>query len=182
MSGKRDYYEILGIDRNSNASEIKNAFRSLARKYHPDKNQGDPESEIKFKENEKVISTLKSKLMTSQGDDLTSGAIKIKDFNFLAAKVEKIEPNELREMIDKIKTKLKTAVIILASHDHSKVSIAVGITDNLTDRFKAGVIAKTMGEQLGGKGGGRDNMAMAGGTKIDSLDLALSDIKDYLNQ
>ena len=156
------------------AKELSTSANDIADKLHQFLSQ--------FKENEKVISTLKSKLMTSQGDDLTAGAIKIKDFNFLAAKVEKIEPNELREMIDKIKTKLKTAVIILASHDHSKVSIAVGITDNLTDRFKAGVIAKTMGEQLGGKGGGRDNMAMAGGTKIDSLDLALSDIKDYLNQ
>ena len=156
------------------AKELSTSANDIADKLHQFLSQ--------FKENEKVISTLKSKLMTSQGDDLTSGAIKIKDFNFLAAKVEKIEPNELREMIDKIKTKLKTAVIILASHDHSKVSIAVGITDNLTDRFKAGMIAKTMGEQLGGKGGGRDNMAMAGGTKIDSLDLALSDIKDYLNQ
>ena len=156
------------------AKELSTSANDIADKLHQFLSQ--------FKENEKVISTLKSKLMTSQGDDLTSGAIKIKDFNFLAAKVEKIEPNELREMIDKIKTKLKTAVIILASHDHSKVSIAVGITDNLTDRFKAGVIAKAMGEQLGGKGGGRDNMAMAGGTKIDSLDLALSDIKDYLNQ
>ena len=156
------------------AKELSTSANDIADKLHQFLSQ--------FKENEKVISTLKSKLMNSQGDDLTSGAIKIKDFNFLAAKVEKIEPNELREMIDKIKTKLKTAVIILASHDHSKVSIAVGITDNLTDRFKAGVIAKTMGEQLGGKGGGRDNMAMAGGTKIDSLDLALSDIKDYLNQ
>jgi len=156
------------------AKELSTSANDIADKLHQFLSQ--------FKENEKVISTLKSKLMTSQGDDLTSGAIKIKDFNFLAAKVEKIEPNELREMIDKIKTKLKTAVIILASHDQSKVSIAVGITDNLTDRFKAGVIAKTMGEQLGGKGGGRDNMAMAGGTKIDSLDLALSDIKDYLNQ
>ena len=158
----------------SMAKELSTSANDIADKLHQFLSQ--------FKENEKVISTLKSKLMTSQGDDLTAGAIKIKDFNFLAAKVEKIEPNELREMIDKIKTKLKTAVIILASHDHSKVSIAVGITDNLTDRFKAGVIAKTMGEQLGGKGGGRDNMAMAGGTKIDSLDLALSDIKDYLNQ
>ena len=156
------------------AKELSTSANDIADKLHQFLSQ--------FKENEKVISTLKSKLMTSQGDDLTAGAIKIKDFNFLAAKVEKIEPNELREMIDKIKTKLKTAVIILASHDQSKVSIAVGITDNLTDRFKAGVIAKTMGEQLGGKGGGRDNMAMAGGTKIDSLDLALSDIKDYLNQ
>ena len=156
------------------AKELSTSANDIADKLHQFLSQ--------FKENEKVISTLKSKLMNSQGDDLTSGAIKIKDFNFLAAKVEKIEPNELREMIDKIKTKLKTAVIILASHDQSKVSIAVGITDNLTDRFKAGVIAKTMGEQLGGKGGGRDNMAMAGGTKIDSLDLALSDIKDYLNQ
>ena len=58
MSGKRDYYEILGIDRNSNASEIKNAFRSLARKYHPDKNQGDPESEIKFKEVQEAYAVL----------------------------------------------------------------------------------------------------------------------------
>ena len=135
-----------------------------------------------FKENEKAISTLKTKLMNNQGEDLTSSAIKIKDFNFLAAQVENTGPNELREMIDKIKTKLKTAVIILATHDNSKISLAVGITDDLTDRFKAGAIAKIMGEQLGGKGGGRDNMAMAGGSKISSLDLVLSDIKNYLNQ
>jgi curved DNA-binding protein CbpA len=58
MSGKRDYYEILEITRNSNASEIKNAFRSLARKYHPDKNQGDPESEVKFKEVQEAYAVL----------------------------------------------------------------------------------------------------------------------------
>ena len=132
--------------------------------------------------NDKAISTLKTKLLNNQGEDLTSGAIKIKDFNFLAAQVENTGPNELREMIDKIKTKLKTAVIILATHDNSKISLAVGVTDDLTDRFKAGAIAKIIGEQLGGKGGGRDNMAMAGGSKISSLDLVLSDIKNYLNQ
>ena len=58
MSAKRDYYEILGIQRNSSASEIKNAFRSLARKYHPDKNKGDPDSEIKFKEVQEAYAVL----------------------------------------------------------------------------------------------------------------------------
>ena len=165
-----DYQHLIGTvakELNVNSNEVVGKLNQLL---------------SQFKENEKVINSLKSKLMKSQGDDLTKNVIKIKDFNFLAAKVENVGPNELREMIDKIKTKLKTAVIILASHDNTKVSLAVGVSDNLTDRFKAGIIAKTIGEKLGGKGGGRDNMAMAGGSKIDSIDLAFKDIKIYLNK
>ena len=79
--------------------------------------------------------------------------------------VNNLGANELREMIDNLKEKLQSAVIILGSHANGKVSFAVGITDNLTGKIKAGEIAKQLGESVGGKGGGRDNFAMAGGSE-----------------
>ena len=85
-------------------------------------------------------------------------------------------------MIDNLKKKLKTAVIILASSHEGKVSFAVGVTDNLTDEVDAGEIAKSLGEAVNGKGGGRKNMAMAGGTNISMIDTAMSDIQKKLSK
>ncbi len=119
-----------------------------------------------LKENEKIQNQLKSELALSQTDEILSNVSKIGNFNYLSQVIDNQGPNELRDMIDKLKLKLKTAVIILASVKNSNVTFAVGVTDNLTDKIDAGSIAKTLGEKVGGKGGGRKNMAMAGGTNI----------------
>ena len=133
-----------------------------------------------LKDNEKIISQLKSKIAGSEGNDLVGQAIDTGKYQFLGVSVDRVEANELREMIDNLKEKFQSAVIILGSHSNNKVSFAVGVTDNLTQEIKAGDIAKLLGEAVGGKGGGRDNMAMAGGPNIQLIDKAISQIKDYL--
>jgi len=133
-----------------------------------------------LKDNEKIISQLKSKIAGSEGSDLVGQAIDTGKYQFLGVCVDRVEANELREMIDNLKEKFQSAVIILGSHSNNKVSFAVGVTDNLTQEIKAGDIAKLLGEAGGGKGGGRDNMAMAGGPNIQLIDEAISQIKDHL--
>ncbi len=135
-----------------------------------------------LKNNEKELATLRSKIASNQSDELTSNAIEIKNFSYLGTRVDNKNANELREMIDKIKTKLKSAVIILASEESDKVSFAIGVTDNLTQTIKAGEIAKFIGEIVGGKGGGRDNMAMAGGPNIKEIDQALKAAQNLLSK
>ena len=135
-----------------------------------------------LKLNEKTISQLKSKIAGSEGNELINQAIPIHDYQFLGVTVEEIGTNELREMIDNLKEKLQSAVIILGSHVNGKVSFAVGITDNLTGKIKADEIAKQLGEVVGGKGGGRDNLAMAGGSDTNSMDIAIQKIKDQLQK
>jgi alanyl-tRNA synthetase len=135
-----------------------------------------------LKNNEKELATLRSKIASNQSDELTSNAIEIKNFSYLGTRVDNKNANELREMIDKIKTKLKSAVIILASEESDKVSFAIGVTDNLTQTIKAGEIAKFIGEIVGGKGGGRDNMAMAGGPNTQEIDQALKSAQNLLSK
>ena len=135
-----------------------------------------------LKNNEKELAALRSKIASNQSDELTSNAIEIKNFSYLGTRVDNKNANELREMIDKIKTKLKSAVIILASEESDKVSFAIGVTDNLTQTIKAGEIAKFIGEIVGGKGGGRDNMAMAGGPSTQEIDKALKAAQNLLSK
>jgi len=137
---------------------------------------------LQIKDSEKIINQLKSKLASSEGDELLSQIIKIKSFSYLATTLENQGPNQLREMIDNLKEKLKTAVIILASINKGKVSFAVGVTDDLTSDIDAGEIAKYLGETVSGKGGGRKNMAMAGGTNTSMIDTAMSNVQENLSK
>jgi alanyl-tRNA synthetase len=134
-----------------------------------------------LKENEKKQNQLKSELALSQTDELLSKSSKINNFEYLNQVIENQGPNELRDMIDKLKLKLKTAVIILASVKDSNVTFAVGVTDNLTDKIDAGSIAKILGEKVGGKGGGRKNMAMAGGTNTKLVQEAFKLVQTNLS-
>ena len=134
------------------------------------------------KENEKLIYDLKSKIASKEGEELIKKAINIKNYSFLGEVIEGQDANQLREMIDKLKNILKSAVIILCSTNDDKVSFAVGVTDNLTKTIDAGVIAKLLGEKVGGKGGGRKNMAMAGGNKIKKIPEAMNLIQENLTK
>ena len=137
---------------------------------------------IQIKDNDKLINQLKSKLASSEGEELLGQTIKIKSFSYLAKTLDNQGPNELREMIDNLKKKLGTAVIILASINDGKASFAVGVSDDLTNEIDAGEIAKYLGESVNGKGGGRKNMAMAGGTNISMIDTAMSNVKKNLSK
>ena len=129
---------------------------------------------------EKELARLKSKLASSQGDDLVSQATDIAGVKMLAATLEGADANALRETMDKLKDKLKSAAIVLASVNDGKVSLAAGVTPDLISKIKAGELVKFVAQQVGGKGGGKPDMAMAGGTDASQLPKALASVKDWV--
>lgn len=130
---------------------------------------------------EKELARLKSKLASNQGDDLVSQAIDINGVKVLAATVEGADANALRETMDKLKDKLKSAVIVLASVNDGKVSLAAGVTADLTAKIKAGELVNFVALQVGGKGGGKPDMAMAGGTNASALPAALASVNAWVS-
>lgn len=131
---------------------------------------------------EKELARLKSKLASTQGDDLVSQAIELAGIKVLAATLEGADANALRETMDKLKDKLKSAAIVLASVNEGKVSLAAGVTNDLITKLKAGELVNHVASQVGGKGGGKPDMAMAGGTDASSLPKALASVKDWVTQ
>jgi alanyl-tRNA synthetase len=129
---------------------------------------------------EKELARLKSKLASSQGDDLATQAVAIAGSNVLAAMLEGADANTLRETMDKLKDKLKSAAIVLASVNDGKVSLAAGVTADLTGKIKAGELVNFVALQVGGKGGGKPDMAMAGGTDASQLPKALASVQDWV--
>lgn len=128
---------------------------------------------------EKELARLKSKLASSQGDDLATQAQDVNGAKVLAATLEGADANALRETMDKLKDKLKSAVIVLASVSDGKVSLAAGVTADLTGKVKAGELVNHVAGQVGGKGGGKPDMAMAGGTEPANLPQALASVKAW---
>ncbi|MDX1796355.1 MAG: alanine--tRNA ligase, partial [Hydrogenovibrio sp.] len=131
------------------------------------------------KELEKQLKQLQSKLASTQGDDLANSAIKVGEVNVLAAKLEGADVNTLRETLDKLKDKLEPAVIVLAAVDGDKVSLVAGVSKPVTQTFKAGELVNHVAQQVGGKGGGRPDMAQAGGKDPSKLDEALASVKAW---
>ncbi|HQO17382.1 MAG TPA: alanine--tRNA ligase, partial [Methylotenera sp.] len=131
---------------------------------------------------EKELARLKSKLASTQGDDLVSQAIEVAGVKVLAATLEGADANALRETMDKLKDKLKSAAIVLASVNEEKVSLAAGVTNDLISKLKAGDLVNHVASQVGGKGGGKPDMAMAGGTDASALPKALASVKDWVTQ
>ncbi|HYN55172.1 MAG TPA: alanine--tRNA ligase [Methylotenera sp.] len=129
---------------------------------------------------EKELARLKSKLASSQGDDLTSQATEISGVKVLAATLDGANAETLRETMDKLKDKLKSAAIVLASVSEGKVSLAAGVTQDLVAKIKAGELVNFVAQQVGGKGGGKPDMAMAGGTDASQLPQALASVKDWV--
>jgi alanyl-tRNA synthetase len=129
---------------------------------------------------EKELARLKSKLASSQGDDLVDQAIDFNGVKVLAAILESADANGLRETMDKLKDKLKSAAIVLASVNEGKVSVAAGITSDLISKIKAGDLVNFVAGQVGGKGGGKPDMAMAGGTDASQLPKALESVKNWV--
>jgi len=128
---------------------------------------------------EKELARLKSKLAASQGDDLADQAADVKGAKVLAAALEGADVATLRETMDKLKDKLGSAVIVLASAADGKVSLIAGVTSDLTGKAKAGELVNFVAQQVGGKGGGRPDMAQAGGTDALSLPSALASVKAW---
>ena len=129
---------------------------------------------------EKEVAALKGKLASSQGDELMGQAVEVKGLKVLAARLEGADAKTLRETMDKLKDKLKTAVIVLAAVDGSKVQIAAGVTNDSTGKVKAGELVNFVASQVGGKGGGKADMAMAGGTDATHLEAALKSVQSWV--
>jgi len=131
---------------------------------------------------EKEVATLKGKLASAQGDELVSQVVAVKGLKVLAAKLEGADAKTLRDTMDKLKDKLKTAAIVLAAVDGDKVQIAAGVTADSVGKVKAGDLVNFVAQQVGGKGGGKPDMAMAGGTDARALPQALASVAAWVEQ
>jgi alanyl-tRNA synthetase len=129
---------------------------------------------------EKELGRLKSKLAASQGDDLAAQAFDVKGVKVLAAQLDGADLAALRETMDKLKDKLKSAAIVLSAVTDGKVSLIAGVTSDLTGKLKAGELVNAVAQQVGGKGGGRPDMAQAGGTEPSKLPAALASVKAWV--
>ncbi|HRM48787.1 MAG TPA: alanine--tRNA ligase [Alicycliphilus sp.] len=129
---------------------------------------------------EKELAQLKGRLASSQGDELAGQAVDVKGIKVLAAKLDGADAKTLRETMDKLKDKLKTAAIVLAAVDGDKVQLAAGVTADSTARVKAGELVNFVAQQVGGKGGGKPDMAMAGGTQPAALPAALASVQAWV--
>ncbi|RDI20633.1 alanyl-tRNA synthetase [Pseudacidovorax intermedius] len=129
---------------------------------------------------EKEIGSLKGKLASSQGDELAGSAVDVKGVKVLAAKLDGADAKTLRDTMDQLKNKLKSAIVVLAAVDGAKVQIAAGVTADLTAKAKAGELVNFVAQQVGGKGGGKPDMAMAGGTDAAAVPQALASVQGWV--
>jgi alanyl-tRNA synthetase len=137
--------------------------------------------QAQVRELEKELAQAKGKLASNQGDELVNSAVDIKGIKVLAAKLEGADARALRDTMDKLKDKLKTAVIVLAAADGDKVQIAAGVTADSVGKVKAGDLVNFVAQQVGGKGGGKPDMAMAGGTDASKLNEALASVQAWVS-
>jgi alanyl-tRNA synthetase len=131
---------------------------------------------------ERELARAKGKLASSQGDDLAGQAVDIKGIKVLAARLDGADAKVLRETVDQLKNKLRTAAIVLASVDGDKVQLAAGVTQDAIGRIKAGDLVNFVAQQVGGKGGGKPDMAMAGGTDASKLPAALDSVRAWAEE
>ncbi|QHE85575.1 alanine--tRNA ligase [Hydrogenophaga sp. BPS33] len=131
---------------------------------------------------EKEVAALKGKLASSQGDELVAQAVDVKGLKVLAAVLNGADAKTLRDTLDKLKDKLKTAAIVLATVDGSKVQLAAGVTADSMGKVKAGELVNFVAQQVGGKGGGKPDMAMAGGTDASGLPAALKSVQGWVTE
>jgi alanyl-tRNA synthetase len=129
---------------------------------------------------ERELGRLKSKLAASQGDDLLSKAVDVKGVKVLVAALDGADAKTLRETMDKLKDKLRPAAIVLAAVVDGKVQLAAGVTPDAVGRIKAGELVNFVAQQIGGKGGGKPDMAMAGGTDAAALPKALASVQGWV--
>ena len=130
---------------------------------------------------ERELAVLKGKLASAQGDDMLSQAVDVKGAKVLAANLQGADSTALRETMDKLKDKLKSAAIVLASVVDGKVTLIAGVTADLTGKVKAGDLVNMVAQQVGGKGGGRPDMAQAGGTQPENLAAALASVTAWVD-
>jgi alanyl-tRNA synthetase len=131
---------------------------------------------------EKEIEQLKGRLASSAGDDMAGEATDIDGIKVLAKRLEGVDPKSLRDTVDQLKNKLGTAALVLATVSDGKVSLVAGVTKDSTARIKAGDLVNFVARQVGGRGGGRPDMAQAGGNDPGALETALAGVPDWVRQ
>jgi alanyl-tRNA synthetase len=129
---------------------------------------------------EKELDALKGRLASAQGDELVARAVDVAGIKVLAATLQGVDAKALRETLDKLKDKLKSAAIVLATVDGAKVQLAAGVTPDRMGRIKAGELVNFVAMQVGGKGGGKPDLAMAGGSDPSRLAAALDSVRGWV--
>jgi alanyl-tRNA synthetase len=129
---------------------------------------------------EKELDRIKAKLASQQGSDLASQAVEIAGIKVLAARLDGAEAKTLRDTVDQLKNRLGAAAVVLATVAGGKVSLVAGVSKDQTGRIKAGDLVSTVARQVGGRGGGRPDMAQAGGNQPENLDAALASVPDWV--
>jgi alanyl-tRNA synthetase len=132
------------------------------------------------KELEKALNSAKQKLASQQGADMLSNAVEINGVKVLVANLEGVEAKSLRAMMDDIKNRIGEGIVVLGVANEAKVNLIAGVTKNLTGKVKAGELVNFVASQVGGKGGGRPDMAQAGGDKPENLAGALESVNAWL--
>jgi alanyl-tRNA synthetase len=135
-----------------------------------------------LKQLEKLVEQLQAKMAAAQGSELVNQAQQVGDVQVLAAKVDGADGKVLRELMDQLKQKLDNAVIVLGGARDGKVALVAGVSKPLTNRFKAGELVNFVAQQVGGKGGGRPDMAQAGGSQPENLDTALASVARWVEE
>jgi len=138
------------------------------------------QSEEKLRQLEKQISQLKEKLTSSMSQDLLSDVREIAGIKVLTAKIDDLDSRGLRNAVDQLKNKLGKGIIVLASIKDQRVSFVAGVTKNYTSQFKAGELVSLLAAQVGGKGGGRPDLAEGGGTQIENVSKALQSVEQWV--
>ena len=136
----------------------------------------------RLREQEKALAQLKSRIATQAGSDLSERAEDINGTRVLTANLEGADSKALRDTLDQLKNKLGSAAIVLASADDGKVRVVAGVTKDKTAVIKAGDLVNIAAAEVGGKGGGRPDMAQAGGNQPENIDQALAAAKAWLTQ
>nr|WP_136249921.1 alanine--tRNA ligase [Ningiella ruwaisensis] len=134
------------------------------------------------KQQEKTLAKLEQQLAGQKSRDLLSNTVEVKGIKVLVAKLEGVEPKALRNMMDDLKNQLQSGVIALGLAGDGKVNLITGVTKDLIGRIKAGDLVNHLASQVGGKGGGRPDMAQAGGSQPENLDKALSSVEDFIKE
>jgi alanyl-tRNA synthetase len=129
---------------------------------------------------ERELNAMKAKAASSKGDELVGQAVDINGLKVLAATLDGADVASLRSTMDKLKDKLKSAAIVLAAVNDGKVTLIAGVTADATSRVKAGELVNFVAQQVGGKGGGRPDMAQAGGTDPSGLPRALEGVAEWV--
>ncbi len=134
------------------------------------------------RELEKEVENLTSRFASSQGGELAAGAVNVEGIKVLAAKLEKADAKTMRDTVDQLKNKLGTAAVVLAAVEDGKVRLVAGVTKDSLGRLKAGPLVNFVAQQVGGKGGGRPDMAQAGGNNPLRLDEALKSVSGWVRE